>query len=374
MRWSRVRAVAKKEMLELRRDPILLRVIRVLPVAMLLLFGYAVNFNLKHIPLALLDRADDRISRTLVRELEKDDKFEVVARAESEEELKRLIDRQQARVGLVVPAGLLERIRAGKGVRLRALVDGSDPTFAFQVQVGLQKAVGRLNARLVAARMLAGEAQPLPLALEPELLYNPEANTAAFMVPGIVGIILTQIAVILTGLAIVREKETRMLESLIATPVRPGELVVGKVLPYLVIAFADTLLVLWVGYVVFAVPMRGSLVLLLLLIFLFVLGSLAVGIVVSARARTQIQAIFGTLVYYLPSIFLSGLFFPIEGMPRVLQAVTYLIPLRYFLEAARGVMLRGVGLDVLYAPFAALVVFTALMLALATMSFRKRLL
>ena len=374
MRWSRVRAVAKKEMLELRRDPILLRVIRVLPVAMLLLFGYAVNFNLKHIPLALLDRADDRISRTLVRELEKDDKFEVVARAESEEELKRLIDRQQARVGLVVPAGLLERIRAGKGVRLRALVDGSDPTFAFQVQVGLQKAVGRLNARLVAARMLAGEAQPLPLALEPELLYNPEANTAAFMVPGIVGIILTQIAVILTGLAIVREKETRMLESLIATPVRPGELVVGKVLPYLVIAFADTLLVLWVGYVVFAVPMRGSLALLLLLIFLFVLGSLAVGIVVSARARTQIQAIFGTLVYYLPSIFLSGLFFPIEGMPRVLQAVTYLIPLRYFLEAARGVMLRGVGLDVLYAPFAALVVFTALMLALATMSFRKRLL
>ncbi|WP_456415184.1 ABC transporter permease [Oceanithermus profundus] len=374
MRWSRVRAVAKKEMLELRRDPILLRVIVVLPVAMLLLFGYAVNFNLKHIPIAVWDRADDRIAQTLVRELGRDGKFDVVARVDTESELGRLIDRQTARVGLEIPPRLVERIRAGQGVKLRALVDGSDPTFAFQAQVGLQKAIGRLNARLIAARMLAGEAQPLPLELETELLYNPEGNTAAFMVPGIVGIILTQIAVILTGLAIVREKETRMLESLIATPVRPGELVIGKVLPYLVIAFADTLLVLWVGYVVFAVPMRGSLALLLLLIFLFVLGSLAVGIVVSARARTQIQAIFGTLVYYLPSIFLSGLFFPIEGMPRVLQAVTYLIPLRYFLEAARGVMLRGVGLDVLYAPFAALVVFTVLMLGLATLSFRKRLL
>jgi len=222
--------------------------------------------------------------------------------------------------------------------------------------------------------MLAGEAQPLPLELAPELLYNPEGNTAAFMVPGIVGIILTQIAVILTGLAIVREKETRMLEALIATPVRPGELVVGKVLPYLAIAFVDALLVLWVGRVVFAVPMRGSPALLLVLVFLFVLGSLAVGIVVSARARTQIQAIFATLVYYLPSIFLSGLFFPIEGMPRALQAVTYLIPLRYFLEAARSIMLRGAGLDALLAPFAALALFTVLMLVFATLSFRKRLL
>ncbi len=222
--------------------------------------------------------------------------------------------------------------------------------------------------------MLAGEAQPLPLELAPELLYNPEGNTAAFMVPGIVGIVLTQIAVILTGLAIVREKETHMLKALIATPVRPGELVVGKVLPYLAIAFVDALLVLGVGRAVFAVPMRGSPALLLGLVFLFVLGSLAVGIVVSARARTQIQAIFATLVDYLPSIFLSGLFFPIEGMPRALQAVTYLIPLRYFLEAARGVMLRGVGLDALLVPFAALALFTVLMLVFATLSFRKRLL
>jgi len=374
VRASRVRAVARKEMLELRRDPVLLRVIVVLPVAMLLLFGYAVNFNLKHIPLAVWDRANDRISQALVRELEADGKFDVVRHVQSEEELVRLIDRQQARVGLELPPGMLERIRAGQGVKLTALVDGSDPTFAFQAQVGLQKAVGRLNARLVAARMLAGEAQPLPLELAPELLYNPEGNTAAFMVPGIVGIILTQIAVILTGLAIVREKETRMLEALIATPVRPGELVVGKVLPYLAIAFVDALLVLWVGRTVFAVPMRGSPTLLLGLVFLFVLGSLAVGIVVSARARTQIQAIFATLVYYLPSIFLSGLFFPIEGMPRALQAVTYLIPLRYFLEAARGIMLRGVGLDALLVPFAALALFTVLMLVFATLSFRKRLL
>ena len=374
MRWSRIRAVARKEATELVRDPVLLRVVLVLPVAMLLLFGYAVNFNLSHIPTAVWDRADDRISQALIRELEADGKFDVVYRVADGAELKRLIDRQQARLGLELPPELLDRIRAGKEVKIKALIDGSDPTFAFQTQVGLQKAIGRLNARLIAARMLSGEAQPPPLALEPELLYNPEGNTAAFMVPGIVGIIITQIAVILTGLAIVREKETRMLESLIATPVRPGELVIGKVLPYLVIAFVDTLLVLWVGHVVFAVPMRGSRWLLLALVFLFVLGSLAVGIVISARSRTQIQAIFGTLVYYLPSIFLSGLFFPIEGMPRVLQWSTYLIPLRYFLQAARGIMLRGVGLEALASPFALLAVFTGVSLLLATLSFRKRLL
>jgi len=374
VRWSRIRAVARKEATELVRDSVLLRVVLVLPVAMLLLFGYAVNFNLSHIPTAVWDRADDRISQALIRELEADGKFDVVYRVADGAELKRLIDRQQARLGLELPPELLDRIRAGKEVKIKALIDGSDPTFAFQTQVGLQKAIGRLNARLIAARMLSGEAQPPPLALEPELLYNPEGNTAAFMVPGIVGIIITQIAVILTGLAIVREKETRMLESLIATPVRPGELVIGKVLPYLVIAFVDTLLVLWVGHVVFAVPMRGSRWLLLALVFLFVLGSLAVGIVISARSRTQIQAIFGTLVYYLPSIFLSGLFFPIEGMPRVLQWSTYLIPLRYFLQAARGIMLRGVGLEALASPFALLAVFTGVSLLLATLSFRKRLL
>jgi len=372
--WNRILAIARKEALELRRDPVLLRVVLILPVAMLLLFGYAVNFNLKHIPTAVWDRANDRIARALLQELEKDGRFDVTFRVGDEAELRRLIDRQQARVGLVLPPGILQKVRAGEEVRLRALIDGSDPTFAFQAQVGLQKAVGRLNARLLAARMLAGESGLPPLALEPELLYNPEGSTAAFMVPGIVGIIITQIAVILTGLAIVREKETRMLESLIATPVRPGELVTGKVLPYLVIAFADTLLVLWVGHVVFDVPMRGSRALLLALVFLFVLGSLAVGIAISARSRTQIQAIFGTLVYYLPSIFLSGLFFPIEGMPRALQLVTYLIPLRYFLAAARGIMLRGVGLEALLAPFALLAAFVAAALALATLSFRKRLL
>jgi len=374
MRWSRVQAVARKEMLELRRDPVLLRVILVLPVAMLLLFGYAVNFNLKQIPTAIWDRANDRISQALVRELEKDGKFDVVYRVSGEGKLKRLIDRQQARVGLVLPPRMLERVRAGKGVKLTALIDGSDPTFAFQAQAGLQKAVGRLNARLITARMLACEAQPPPLTLAPKLLYNPEGNTAAFMVPGIIGIIITQIAVILTGLAIVREKETRMLESLIATPVRPGELVIGKVMPYLIIAFVDTLLVLWIGHVVFSVPLRGSRWLLLALVFLFVLGSLAIGIVISARSRTQVQAIFGTLVYYLPSIFLSGLFFPIEGMPRALQLATYLIPLRYFLEAARGIMLRGVGLETLLKPFILLAIFSALALLLAILSFRKRLL
>jgi ABC-2 type transport system permease protein len=193
------------------------------------------------------------------------------------------------------------------------------------------------------------------------------------MVPGVVGLILTQIAVLLTAIAIVREKETRMFEALISTPVRPAEVIAGKVLPYFVLAAADAALVLFVGQVVFDVPMRGGYLLLFALLFFFVLGSLGVGILASTLTRTQIQAVFAGMIYWLPTIFFSGLFFPIEGMPKVLQYVTYLVPLRYFLEAARGIMLKGVGLEVLWLQSLVMVLFGTGTLFLATRLFRKQL-
>ncbi len=369
----RMLAVARKEARQLLRDRVLLRVIVGMPLAMLLLFGYALNFTLKEVPLAVWDRAQDRISQSLRRALEDEDRFTVVLEAPSREALIQAIDAEQARVGLVIPEGALEAVRAGEVLELEAFVDGADPNFAFQAIANLQEAIQSFNQRVLAARALAGEAVRPPVRFELHTLYNPDNKTPIFMVPGIIGLILTQVTVLLTALAVVREKETRMMEALIATPVRPLEVVLGKVLPYLVLAFADALVILAVGHYLFGVPIRGSLALLLGFTLLFVLGSLGVGVVISTIARTQVQAVFGTVAYFFPSIFLSGFVFPIEGMPPVFQALTYGIPLRYFLDVLRGVMLRGVGLEALGLEAGALLAFGVGMVLLAARRFSKHL-
>ncbi len=372
MRLERVLAVAQKETWELRRDPFLLRAVTLLPLFMLLLFGYAVNFTFSHMPLAVWDRAGDRVSRALIQTFEKDDAFSVLPAA-SEAAIRDALRRGRAWAGVAIPEDALARLRKGKTLVLKGYLDGSNPVAAFQVEARLRQAIGRFNARVFAARALAGERVAPPASLDLEVLYNPERKTTVYMVPGVVGLILTQIAVLLTAIAIVREKETRMFEALISTPVRPAEVIAGKVLPYFVLAAADAALVLFVGQVVFDVPMRGSYLLLFALLFFFVLGSLGVGILASTLTRTQIQAVFAGMIYWLPTIFFSGLFFPIEGMPKVLQYVTYLVPLRYFLEAARGIMLKGVGLEVLWLQSLVMVLFGTGTLFLATRLFRKQL-
>ncbi len=372
MRLDRTLALARKELIELRRDPLLLRIVILLPLAMLIIFGYAVNFTLSHIPMALLDLSHDRISRELTKAFTSDDAFDILP-VESRKALRAALDQDRARVGVVIPEGALTALRKGETLSLEVYVDGSSPVTAFQVQTRLQRAIEGFNARILAARALTGEIQKPPVVPKVEVLYNPDLDTAIFMVPGIVGLILTQIAVLLTAIAIVREKESGMLEALIATPVRPIEVVAGKTLPYLILGSIDAALVLWLGRVVFGVPMQGSWWLLSAFVFFFVLGSLGVGIVVSTTTRTQIQAVFGAMVYYLPAIFFSGLFFPIEGMPKILQALTYLVPLRYFLEAARGIMLKGAGLLDLWPSLLILVIFGLGTLTLAANRMSKRL-
>jgi len=369
---SRILALAEKELLQIRRDHVLPRLIVLLPSLMLLLFGYAINFTLKNIPVAVLDAAQDRISETLLRELTKEGTFRLALRAQGREEVVAALDRGEARVGLVIPSGALEKVRWGESVRLEIYVDGTDPNFAFQAQAALRKAIQEVNARILVGRALAGERVLPPLSPELHTLYNPENKTAWFMIPGIIGLVLTMFTVLLTALAIVREAESRMMESLLASPLRPHEVVLGKVLPYLLIAFGVALLVLALGHLVFGVPVRGSLFLLLLAMFLFVLGSLAAGVLISTVARTQVQAVFGTYAYAFPTIFLSGFVFPIEGIPPFSQALSYLVPARYLIEVLRGVMLKGVGLEVVWPHLLALALFSALVLFLASARFRRQ--
>ncbi|MCS7217433.1 MAG: ABC transporter permease [Thermus sp.] len=369
---NRVLALAEKELLQIRRDRVLPRLIVLLPTLMLLLFGYAINFTLEGIPLAVADASRDRVSQTLVEELQRDGRFRLVFQAASPQEVLEAVDRGQARVGLVVPAGALEKVRRGESLSLEVYVDGTDPNFAFQAQAALRKAIQEVNARILLGRALAGEAVLPPLSPVLHTLYNPGNRTAWFMIPGIIGLVLTMFTVLLTALAIVREAESRMMESLLASPLRPHEMVLGKVLPYLLIAFLVALLVLALGHWVFGVPVRGSLALLLLAMFLFVLGSLAAGVLISTLARTQVQAVFGTYAYAFPTIFLSGFVFPIDGMPRFFQALSYLVPARYLIEVLRGVMLKGVGFSVLWPHLLALALFSVLVLFLASARFQRQ--
>lgn len=370
---KRILALAHKEALQIRRDHVLPRLIVGLPVLMLLLFGYAINFTLSHIQLSVFDASNDRISQALLRELTKDGRFNITYIASGPGQVPAAIDSGKARVGLSIPPGALEAVRKGRSVPVEVWVDGSDPNFAFQAQAQLRKSFGEVNARVLAGKALAGEGFAQPVTPTIHTLYNPDNKTAWFMIPGIIVLILNQFTVLLTSLAIVRESEGRMLESLIASPIKPYEVVLGKVLPYLGIAFVVSLLVLGVGHWVFGVPIRGSLPLLLVLIFLFVLGSLGVGVLISTLAGTQIQAVFGTFAYVFPAIFLSGFVFPVEGMPAFFQGISYLVPARYLVEVLRGIVLKGVGLEVLWPDLIALAVFSVGVLGLASFRFGKRL-
>ncbi len=370
--WQRVRAVAEKEFIQVRRDPILPRIIVLLPIMLLVLFGYALNNSIKNIPLAVFDASNDRISTALKRTFTAEERFKI----EPFDSLGAALDAVRGgrvRAVLEIPSGALENARRNRAVPYKLYVDGSDPSVAAQVRAGAGAAGQELATQLIAGRALATPGLTAPLSPKVETLYNPDNRTAVYMVPGLIGLILTQITVLLTAIAIVREREVGTMEALIATPVRPLEVVLGKIAPYLLFGLIDAIIVLVVGVWVFGVPLVGSLWLLGLATILFVLGSLGVGIVISTATNTQIQAMFGTIAYLFPSIFLSGLLFPLEGMNAFFTAISYLIPLRYFLRVARGVMLRGAGLESLWLEIVALGIFSIVMLVLASVRFRKTL-
>jgi ABC-2 type transport system permease protein len=370
---NRIAALAQKEFTQIRRDHVLSRLIVGLPIVMTLLFGYAINFTLSGIRLAVYDGSQDRISQYLLQELQKENRFTLTYIAQNPAEVPQAIQKNRARVGLVIPSGALQTVRQDKAVQLEVFVDGADPNFAFQAQAALRKVLGDVNSRLLAGKVLAGTATTPPPTPPQHTPNNPHHKNAWFTIPGIIGLIMTIFTVLLTALSIVRENEGRTMEALIASPIKPYEVVLGKVLPYFVIATLVSLVVLSIGHWVFGVPVRGSLLLLFGLIVLFVLGSLGVGVLISTLARTQIQAVFGTFAYILPTIFLSGFVFPVDGMPLFFRWLAAVIPARYLIDGTRGVMLRGAGLEPLWVDLVALVIFSVAVLGLASLRFGKRL-
>ncbi|MDI6631053.1 MAG: ABC transporter permease [Thermoanaerobacteraceae bacterium] len=376
MRLMRLWAIVKKEVLHIRRDRPSLVISFLLPVMMLFLFGYAVTMDVDEIRTAVLDGDRTRASRELASAFAASGYFKLTAYPVSRQELERLITSGRVKAGLIIPAGYGRTLARGEAAPVQFIVDGSDPTTA---RTALQ--AGELVARVHSSKLMlaaldrSGKTVPLTAGVDfrSRVWYNPNMESARFFIPGLIGLIMQNITAMLTAFALVRERERGTLEQLIVTPVRPAELVIGKLIPYVVIAFIDVSLIFLVGTFWFGVGVAGNVLLLAVLALFFLLGALGLGLLISTVTRTQLQAMQATMGLILPSVLLSGFVFPREAMPLVIRWLGNFIPLTYFLEVLRGVILKGAGLDLLLTQAVVLVAFGCGTLLLAALRFRKTL-
>lgn len=388
----RIGAIARKEFLQLGRDPLTLGIVVAIPAIQLTLFGYAINMDVRGVPTAVLDRSQSALSRKLVGELVATQAFAVVGQVADEREALRRLETSEVGAVVVIPPDLERRALRGRGLELSILADASNPTVASAVTLAAQGLGQSLARRLApfrsgestgAVRMPPADRKSFgpeselirsePIRLEVLPLYNPEGRTPVFIVPGLVGVILTMTMMLMTALSLVRERERSTFEFLIATPVRRSELMVGKILPYLVLGHVQVAIVLSLGVLLFDVPIRGSLVDLGVGALPFLASMLALGLVISAAARSQFQATQMAFFFFLPSMLLSGFMFPFDAMPWGARWLGELLPLTHFLRIVRGVVLKGASIEDLWAEVLAVVVFMVVALVVATVSFRKRL-
>jgi len=370
---TRTLSLIRKEFLHILRDRRTLGVMFVMPIIQLVLMGYAATTDIEHLRTAVFDSDKSPASRELIEAYRASNYFDIVRYVESESELGHLIDGGQVRSGLVIPVGYGEELAAGGQPQVAFVIDGSDPSVANTVLAASQS-VGQAYSMRIVERTMGIDPDDMPgVQVRPRVWYNPEMKSANFMIPGIIGMLLYFQSSLFTAMAIVRERELGTIEQLIVTPIKPLELIVAKVIPYVFIAFFNVLEVLALGVFWFGVPIRGSLGLLLGLSALFLLSSLGIGIFISSVANTQQEAMLLAFLTMFPSIFLGGFFFPIEAMPRWLQVITYVIPLRYMLVVIRGIILKGVGLQILRQEVVALTIFGVAIMLLAASRFRKKL-
>ncbi len=372
----RLQSIIRKEFIQIIRDPRTLILIIFIPIMQLLLMGYAATTDVRNVPLAIFDQDRGREARALLDAYRAADYFHLAYDVDSIDEILSLIDQGDAKAGLIIPPDYSTQL-AGKGTAQIAFVlDGSDPTIA-STSLSAAQLIAQAHATELMAESLArsgqGAAVQTPLEVRTQVWYNPDMLSAYFMVPGVIGMILYSITSILTATAVVRERERGTIEQLIVTPIRSWELIVGKILPYAVLALINTVEVLALGSWLFGVPIRSGLGLVMLLSGLFLLTGLGIGLLVSTVANTQQEATLITFTTLLPSIFLSGFFFPVEAMPLTLQWLSVLIPLKYYLTIIRSLLIKGVGVDSLHTEILALAIFGVSFILLAAMRLQKRL-
>jgi ABC-2 type transport system permease protein len=371
---SRIFSIIRKEFIQLFRDPRTLAIAVVIPIVQLFLLGYAATSDVRNIPMAVWDQSKSPQSRQLLDAFRAADYFTIDHFVGSTDEYQKLIESGKARVALVIPADYDIRLSEGNAKVLMVL-DGSDATIGATA-LSTARLVGQSFATKILSEQasLSGRSAPsAPVEVRTQVWYNPDLNSAYFMIPGVIGMILSFITTILTATAIVRERERGTIEQLIVTPIRSWELVLGKLMPYVILAFVETFEIIIVGRYWFGVPVRGSLLLIFFTSGLFLMSSLGIGLFASTIANTQQEAMLTVMMYNLPSIFLSGFFFPLQAMPKFLQWVSYAIPLRYYLVVIRSLLLKGVGIEAIQSEVIALAIFGTVIMGAAALRFRKRL-
>lgn len=386
----RTLAVARKEVRQLARDQLTMGFVVGVPIVQLLLFGYAINQDVRRIPTAAVDQSNSAVSRRLLGQLEATQTFHVTERPATEDDARRLLQRGVVRAVVVVPADFTRAYYRGRGAELSLLADATDPLLARAARAAAEGLMQRLNGRVQpfvveGAMTLRTPRDRDTFAAAPDLIhpgllsisvltyYNPELRTAIFVVPGLLGVILTTTMILMTAVSLVRERERGTFEFLIGTPVGRSELMLGKILPYIAIGLVQIVLVLLTGLLLFRVPVHGSLFDLGLSSLLFIAANLTLGLVISSATSSQLQATQISFFVFLPSVLLSGFMFPFETMPRPAQWLGELLPLTHYIRIVRAILLRGAPLLDLLAELGALLLFFLAGLVAATRMFRKQL-
>lgn len=375
-RFSRLRAVAHKEFIHVFRDPRALGIAIVLPMIMLMIFGYALTMDLDRVPLAVWDQSRTPQSRELVSRFEGSRYFSLVATPDTYRDVEEGIVTGRVMVALVIPVEFGRQVASGRKAQVQVLTDGSDANTTTLALAYADAVVKTYSQEILVekVRRLTGRPPALPLDLRFRAWFNTDMESRIFIVPGLIAVIMMLIAALLTSLTVAREWETGTMEQLISTPLRGSELILGKLAPYFAIGMVDMLLSVLAGRFLFDVPLRGSLLLLFGVSAVYLVGALSLGMLISAKAKSQLLASqFAFVATFLPAFMLSGFMFDIKNMPPALQAFTYLIPARYFVVFLRGLYLKGTGLAELWPQGLLMAVFGAAMLILAIRSFKKRL-
>jgi len=367
---NRVLAVARKELRQIARDRRTLAILLFLPAFFLLLFGFALSWDLRNIRMAVDDRDLSPASRTLVAAFLNSGYFDLVSTISSDEQLNHLMDTNQIRVALVIPAGFSRDLDLGLTVPVQILLNGENANTATTVMGYAISIIQTESARRLAAAM--GSNGP-PIRVEPRIWYNPQLRSTLFLVPGLIAYLAMITAVISTALSVVREKERGTIEQIRMAPLDTFSFIGGKTIPYFAISLVSELIIVVAAMALFDLPMRGSWVLLVGSLSLFLVGALGLGLLVSTIAESQQVAFqIAVLVSFLPTLMLSGFIFPIASMPIALQTITYVVPARYFLIALRGIVLKGVGLETIGPDLVALAVFSTVVLGLASVRLRRQ--
>ncbi len=366
--------IVRKEFRQIRRDKRILAVLLFIPGLMLVMFGYALTFDVKHTSMAILDKDQTKTSREFVRLFFVSEYFDRVADLARDDEADKLLDAEQVRVVVVIPRGFSADLAAGDGASVQVLVDGANSNAASTVLGYVGTIIQQYSLQILteASMRLSGRTFELPVDFRQRVWYNPELESAKFLVPGLIAFILMVTAVISTAMAVVREREHGTMEQIIVSPIRPVELILGKTIPYTLISLIATVAILIVGYILFGVTIKGSVLLLFLVTVLFLVGGLGMGLLISTLVETQQLAfMIAVIVSMLPTFILSGFVFPIRNMPVVIQAVTYIIPARYFLVALRAIILKGVGIAAFWDQLIFLTVFAVFVLGVSSLRMKR---